>query len=239
MVPAALACLTSAFLQTGRGEASPLCQSYGIVTELPLEAGAGGRIYIPVAGMARGWDRFTGRHAMPPTQPHSSARPSSRASVAAALGRGGVGHDVTRPELWAMLRGVADAMEVCHGEGFCEDDRAARSLSPESVLDDALVRGGVAVLCPDRPIVLPGIEPTLRLTYLAEPIDVGAGGRRIDTLFLILGPSAAVHEDLLAELANLLDTPAFVTLLAGRASVERLLDAFGALGESVPVASRY
>lgn len=169
---------------------------------------------------------------MPPTQPHSPARPSSRVSLAAALERGGVGHDVTRPELWAMLRGVADAMEVCNDDGVYGVSRTARSLSPASVLENALVRGDVAVLCPDRPIVLPGIEPTLRLTYLADPIEAGPGGRRVDTVLLLLNPAATVHDGLFAELVNLLDAPAFLTLLAERAPIERLLDVLDALGQA-------
>ncbi len=148
-----------------------------------------------------------------------TARPlGGRLSLAAALRRGGSGHDVTRPELRALLRGVADAQELSGSVGH----GSALRLPPGSGLEDAAVRGDVAVLYPGRPIVLPGVEPTLRLSYFAAPIEAGPDGVPVGALFVILSPSPAAHDSLLAGLGDLLEDASFLTLLAEHAPAERL-----------------
>jgi len=168
---------------------------------------------------------------MPLTQP-TAARPfANRSSLAAALGRGGVGGPITRAELWALLRGVADAQTLTDADG------SGTRLATTVGLDDAAaVRGGVAILCPTRPILLPGIEPTLRLTYLAESIQAGPQGLSVDALFLILASSVAAHDALLAELTDRLDA-SFLALLAERPRFERLIHALGEAPLSAPAAA--
>lgn len=153
---------------------------------------------------------------MPLTQPVAAFPPAARASVAAALGRGGVTGPVDREELRALLRGVADAQTLIG------TDASGSRLASSNGLDDAAVRGAAAILGPGRPILLPGIEPTLRLIYLAQPVAAGPEGRRVDALLLILAASPAAHDRLLAEITDLLDDSSFRPLLAERARYDRL-----------------
>lgn len=141
--------------------------------------------------------------------------------LSAALERGGVTHGVGCGELRATLRGVNDAIELATAP------RAGSSLEIGDAIEDAAVRGGAALLCPERPILLPGIHPTVRLTYLSSPIDAGPGRDPVDALFLILAPTAELYESVAADLLERLGDVAFLELLAGRTPAARLLFALG------------
>ncbi|MGC1273152.1 MAG: hypothetical protein WBC44_05555 [Planctomycetaceae bacterium] len=140
-------------------------------------------------------------------------------SIAAALTRGGIEHDVTRGELQALLRGLADALPAAASDGA---SRATGMLSGDG-LDDAVVQDGIAILGLERPILLPAVESMLRLMFLATPLAVGDGRRPIDTLFLILSPNDAGHAALRSKLTSLLDSAEFRDRLAGRMPAHELL----------------
>ena len=153
--------------------------------------------------------------------PQSEPVSPARDALAAALERGGTADRVDRDELRATLCGVADALELSAARG----SGAGLRVPAEDAFADAAVRGRAAVLRPGRPILLPRVRPTVRLIYLSHPVDAGHDRTPVVAMFLILAPTAAQHDSLLAELIDSLEDLAFLDLLAGCAPAERLLSA--------------
>jgi hypothetical protein len=168
------------------------------------------------------------------------ATPDDGTTVADALARGGIDDGISRGDLLALFRGLADADDGSRSNGAARllgkltdgqlDFDAERDLDGEH--DGAVFGDRIAVLGLDRPIVARSAAPSLRLMFLDAPLPAGDAGRAVDTLLLLISPSASAHAGLRRRLLELLDVHAFRQLLAQRNSVPPLIDSVRAL-ESV------
>jgi PTS system nitrogen regulatory IIA component len=137
----------------------------------------------------------------------------------AALEAGGVRYDVRGDGPAGVVREVVAALPL--PEGFDRDGLAA--LIGARGLRATALGGGVAVPHPRRPIVVPGRPPSVTLCFLAAPVPAGDGGGEINTLFLVLSPTARAHLQVLARIAYASQDPTFRDLLKSRAPAAELM----------------
>ncbi|HEY8505244.1 MAG TPA: hypothetical protein VIL46_11725, partial [Gemmataceae bacterium] len=141
--------------------------------------------------------------------------------LAGALRRGGV-HPLRddRPgELWREA-----AYRLPLPDGF-DREELARLLQSRGPAATVPAGGGVAVPDPGLPIVLPVRDPTVSLFYLRSPLELPSpDGCPIDALFVIISPTVAGHDRLLAGVRAALGDPAFRSAVQGQASEESVLE---------------
>ena len=147
--------------------------------------------------------------------------PEDRApSLAQALRAGGVHADVEAADRDAALRAVVELTPM------------PASVDRELVLEVLLAREhasstgvgeGVAIPHVRQPVVAPGAEATVSVTYLRSPIDFRAvDGVPVSTVFFIVSPTVRKHLQMLAHLARALTEPGFRAALDRRAGLEEL-----------------
>lgn len=83
---------------------------------------------------------------------------------------------------------------------------------------------GIAIPHVRNPILLHVKRPFVSLFLLKHPVDFDAiDGKPVHALFVVVAPSVPVHLKVLAQLGHVLRDPGLRTLLADRASADRIL----------------
>lgn len=83
---------------------------------------------------------------------------------------------------------------------------------------------GIAIPHVRNPILLHVKRPFVSLFLLKHPVDFDAiDGKPVHALFVVVAPSVPVHLRVLAQLGHVLRDPGLRTLLAERASADRIL----------------
>jgi PTS system nitrogen regulatory IIA component len=143
-------------------------------------------------------------------------------SLARALRAGGVYHEVPAPDRESALRAALAHTPL------------PSSLDRDFVLAVLLARqgqngrspaigGGIFFPHARQPIVAPGANPALSVSYLDRPVRLDAsGGEPAATICLIVSPTVRAHLQLLAHLARALLQPSFRSAIERRAPTERL-----------------
>ena len=140
-----------------------------------------------------------------------------------ALKASGVAHGVGGADQAAVLRAVAERVELPEGmrrESFCQMLSARENLGFVGVGD------GVAVPHARCPVALPVSKPSATLCFLEDAVDFRAvDGKPVRALFVFVCPSVRTHLHLLARLVAVLRVPAFRAALARQAPAAELLAA--------------
>jgi PTS system nitrogen regulatory IIA component len=149
--------------------------------------------------------------------------PEDRApSLARALRAGGVHPGVEAPDREAALRAVVELtpMPESIDRELIEEVLLAREHASSSAVGD-----GIAIPHVRQPVVAPGAEPTVSVSYLRSPVAFGApDGVPVSTVFFIVSPTVRKHLQMLAHLARALVEPGFRAALDRRAGLEELVD---------------
>lgn len=142
-------------------------------------------------------------------------------SFARALEAGGVHHAVPGSTREAVLREAVGRLPL--PEGSDAEDLLAVLLARETSFSTA-IGDGIAIPHVRMPIVLDVDEAIVSLSFLAEPVDVGAAdGEPVTVLFTMVTPTVHGHLHLLASLAFLLRDEAFRADVKAAAPAEALL----------------
>lgn len=139
-----------------------------------------------------------------------------------ALQAGGVLPDVPGGDLREILTVALTGLPI--PDSMDRETLIDLFLSRENVGSTA-IGGGIAVPHPRQPVLLAVPTPVIRLCYLNQPLDMSSpDGRPVDTLFLMICPTAHEHLQLLARLAALLQVDAVREALRNRSTGEPLFD---------------
>jgi len=147
-------------------------------------------------------------------------------SLADSLERGGVASRVDGNNRYEIFREAINHLPV--PESF-DRDALLELLMAREKSGGTAIGGGIAIPHPRYPFLLPGSGSLVRACYLGEPLDYhAADGKPVDTLFLMISPTAHEHLQLLARLACILQSTDFRNSLASRPDQVRLVSAIRA-----------
>jgi nitrogen PTS system EIIA component len=142
--------------------------------------------------------------------------------LAEALQAGGVLQDVAGGELREVLRTALVGLPI--PDGMDQDTLIDLFLSRENMGSTAIGHG-IAVPHPRQPLLLTVPTALIRLCYLRQPLQMASpDGQPVDTLFLMICPTAHEHLQLLARLAALLQVDAVRQALQRKADGEPLFE---------------
>lgn len=141
--------------------------------------------------------------------------------ISSALRVGGMLYDVPGADKREVLAAITRGLTL--PEGFDREVLLELFLSRESMGSTA-VGDGIAIPHPRYPVVLPLANPAASICFLRQPIDFDASdGSLVDTLFVMVGPTVAVHFRLLTQLACALRDAEFRRLIREKASPEAIV----------------
>lgn len=144
-------------------------------------------------------------------------------SLAEALECGGVAMRVAGEDRYEVYRAAISDLPV--PASFDRDTLLDLLMAREKAGGTAIGQG-IAIPHPRYPVVLPGCRSVIRVCYLEHPLDYhAADGVQVDTLFLMISPTAHEHLQLLARLACVLKSDDFRKLLRSRPDRTRLVSA--------------
>ena len=161
--------------------------------------------------------------------PAAKAQPLPR--LVDAVRKGGVHADVPGTDKASALRAVVDRLRIPP-----ELDRSFlhQMLLARENLGSTGFGHGIAIPHPRHPIVLRVLEPSVSVSYLANPVEFDAvDGRPVHTLFTLISPSVRVHLHLLALLAAALRDADVLSRIEARAPEADLVEALGRVEEAV------
>jgi PTS system nitrogen regulatory IIA component len=139
-----------------------------------------------------------------------------------ALRAGGVVQNVAGKDLRAILRCALDGLPL--PQWMTLDILVELFLAREH-LGSTAMGGGIAVPHPRQPVLLTIRGPVIRLCYLSQPLAMPTpDGTPVDTLFLMICPTAHEHLQLLARLGALLQVDAAREALRNKRGGEELFD---------------
>jgi len=137
------------------------------------------------------------------------------ASLADALERGGVFHDVegaTREEA------LSAAVALLRLEDESDRQMLLSLLLARGAEAAVPIGGGIAIPHVRDPIALAADETSVALFFLRDPVDFQAPDRRpVFALFFLVSPNTRAHLEALAKLAHLLQSSAFRDTIVRRA----------------------
>ena len=149
--------------------------------------------------------------------------PEDRApSLARALRAGGVHAGIEAADREAALREVVERTPIPESidRELILEVLLAREQASSSALGD-----GIAIPHVRQPVVAPGAESTVSVSYLQAPVPFGApDGKPVSTVFFIISPTVRKHLQMLAHLARALQEPGFRTALDRRAALDELVE---------------
>lgn len=140
------------------------------------------------------------------------------------LERGGIHVDDAGGEKSGVLAGI-----VAHLPLPPEVDRdfLLTVLEAREAMGSTGIGDGIAIPHVRNPILLHVKRPFVSLFLLKRAVDFDAiDGKPVHALFVVVAPSVPVHLRVLAQLGHALRDPALRTLLADRASADRILGRF-------------
>ena len=139
-----------------------------------------------------------------------------------ALQAGGIMRDVSGSDLRSILTAALVGLPVPKSFGL--DDLLELFLAREGMGSTA-VGHGIALPHPRRPVLLTVPGALVRLCYLSQPLEMATpDGQPVDTLFLMICPTAHIHLQLLARLSALLQTDPVLEALENKLSGDALFD---------------
>lgn len=154
-------------------------------------------------------------------------------TLADAIVAGGIFYQLPGNDIESALRSVVDCMRL--PDKFDREMLLNMFLSRER-LGSTAVGDGIALPHPRYPVVLPVPGPQVSLCYLEHAIDFAAAdGRPVDTLFVLVSPTARWHARLLTQVARALAHPRFRGVVLRRAPADEIIAAsrtFPIAGES-------
>lgn len=149
--------------------------------------------------------------------------PANYDTLADAITAGGVFYQLPGENMEAALRSVVDCIRL--PEGFDREMLLNMFLSRER-LGSTAVGDGIALPHPRYPVVLSVPGPQASLCYLEHPIDFAAAdGRQVDTLFVLVSPTARWHSRLLTQVARALANPRFREVVVRKAPTDEIIAA--------------
>jgi PTS system nitrogen regulatory IIA component len=139
-----------------------------------------------------------------------------------ALRAGGVVQNVAGEDLRAILRTALDGLPL--PQWMTLDTLVELFLAREH-LGSTAMGGGIAVPHPRQPVLLTVAGPVMRLCYLSQPLAMPTpDDNPVDTLFLMICPTAHEHLQLLARLGALLQVDSAREALRNKRGGEELFD---------------
>ncbi len=148
--------------------------------------------------------------------------PEDRApSLAQALRRGGVHHDVPAVDRESALRAAVERtpMPPSVDREFLIDVLVARERSSSTAIGD-----GIAIPHVRQPVVAAGSPASVSVSYLQSGVPFGArDAKPVETVFLIVSPTVRTHLQMLAHLARALLDPGFKGALEQHSPLEQLV----------------
>jgi PTS system nitrogen regulatory IIA component len=147
--------------------------------------------------------------------------PEDRApSLADALRRGGVHHDVPASDRATALRAAVERMPLPASvdREFVVDVLVARERSSSTAIGE-----GIAIPHVRQPVVAAGSPALVSVSYLHQPVPFGApDAKPVHTVLLIVSSTVRTHLQMLAHIARALLSPGFRDAIERRASTEEL-----------------
>lgn len=142
--------------------------------------------------------------------------------LAEALKLGGVIQNVAGEDLRGILSTALKDLPL--PEWMTLDTLVELFLSREN-LGSTAIGGGIAVPHPRQPVLLTVPDPVIRLCYLSRPLPMPAPDNQpVETLFLMICPTAHEHLQLLARLGALLQVEQVREAIRQKRAGEELLD---------------
>jgi PTS system nitrogen regulatory IIA component len=139
-------------------------------------------------------------------------------SLADSLARGGIFYHLPGDNIESALRAVVVRMPL---PAKFDREMLLRLFLSRELLGSTAVGDGIAIPHPRYPVVLSVPEPRLSLCYLEHAIDFSASdGRPVDTLFVMVSPTARWHSRLLTQVARALADAEFRRLVAAKAPTD-------------------
>lgn len=164
------------------------------------------------------WARARGHRLSPEAYADGDDLPK----LAEALEAGGL-HRYSGPATReAVLQAVVDALPI---------DESERPLLYDLVMAREFVGStgigeGIAIPHVRAPLVVHGVNASLALWYLDQPVDFGSpDGRAVDTVFFLAAGAPRTHLYLLSKLASALHEERFRAALKSRAELAQVLEA--------------
>lgn len=138
-----------------------------------------------------------------------------------AIKRGGVYRDLDASDKDAALHAVVDALPL--PAGFDRSMLIDLLLARER-LGATAMGNGVAVPHPRHPVILPVGRPVVAVCFLKRAVEFGEAEKGpVDTLFLLVCPTARTHLSVLARLSCALRDSRFLEAIRSRASSETIV----------------
>ncbi len=140
-----------------------------------------------------------------------------------AISAGGILYDLPGENVEAALRSVVERMPL--PESLDRGMLLQMFLSREN-LGSTAVGDGIAIPHPRYPVVLGVSRPQVTVCFLKHPIDFKArDGRPVDTLFVMVSPTARWHSMLITQVAKALSDDRFRGFVMSRAATDQILEA--------------
>jgi nitrogen PTS system EIIA component len=138
-----------------------------------------------------------------------------------ALRAGGQLRGVRGTDRASVLRFVVDNLPL---NGGADREGLLQLLLAREKAGSTAVGNGIAIPHSRYPVVLPVGRPLLTLCYLDQPVIFGTGSLgQVDTLFVLVTPTIAVHLQLLARLAAFVQDESVKRLLKDRADLDEIV----------------
>ena len=143
------------------------------------------------------------------------------ASLTEALRGGGILTGVPGADKDSVLRTIIDKLPLHDG---ADREGLLQLLLAREKAGSTAVGNGIAIPHSRYPVVLPVGQPLLTLCYLEQPIAFGSGALgQVDTLFVLVTPTIAVHLQLFARLAAMVQDDTVKRLLKQRCQHDDIL----------------
>ncbi len=176
------------------------------------------------------WSAVTRRPISPTILQTLNGASVEESGLKQALEAGGIVYDVHGTDAKAVFTNAVEDLSL---SGDFDRESLVELLVAREALGSTFIGNGVAIPHPRRPVVLPGAKSIARLCFLAEPIRMGATDTsQVDTLFFLICPTVREHQQLLAQLANVLSDDTFQGMLQDRPVAETILRELGRVEKS-------
>jgi PTS system nitrogen regulatory IIA component len=143
-------------------------------------------------------------------------------SLAAALRRGGVHHDVPAEGRDEAIAAVVTRTPL---PAHLDRELVTEMHIVREATSSTAIGEGIAIPHVRHPVIAAGAPATVSLSYLRTPLPFGApDGRSVFAIFMIVSPTVRGHLQLLARLGRALHDPAFKAAVERRASLDELVD---------------
>ncbi len=128
-------------------------------------------------------------------------KPPGESLLAAALEAGGIITGIVGADVDSVLRAAVDKLPLTDG---ADREGLLQLLLAREKVGSTAVGGGIAIPHSRYPVVLPVGRALLTLCYLDRSVPFGTGALgQVDTLFILVTPTIAVHLQMLAQSGRL------------------------------------